>query len=97
MQIAPGNGLPAMNLAAELLKRGQYDKAYAILQDLIRRLPANLAVNYDLGLLFYRVHDYAQAETYLARAARYDVANKAGQACSWRRRDQQGNGTCAQW
>ncbi len=71
-KIAPNNGLPAMDLAAELVKRGQYDKAYPLLENLVRRLPTNPAVNYDFGLLQYRLHEYPRAEFYLARAAAYD-------------------------
>jgi Tfp pilus assembly protein PilF len=62
------NTMARVNLASELSKRGQYEEAQTILEDVIRERPDFWLVNYDLGYVSYRLKDLDAAERLLRRA-----------------------------
>jgi tetratricopeptide (TPR) repeat protein len=57
------------NLAVLLNARGQNDKAEALLRSILEAYPEQYEVAYSLGLLLAEMGRYAEAESYLARAA----------------------------
>jgi tetratricopeptide (TPR) repeat protein len=67
LSIAPNNDVAANDLANELSKRGFYDDAIALYQQVLARDPSHWAATYDLGCNYYLQGKYEAALPYLIR------------------------------
>ena len=67
LSVAPNNDVAANDLANELSKRGFYDDAIALYQQVLARQPNHWAATYDLGCNYYLQGEYEAALPYLIR------------------------------
>lgn len=69
-QAAPRNPVPADYLARTLFGLERKDEAMAIYRELLQKDPDYWQANYVLGLAYYQMGRYAEAESYLKKATR---------------------------
>ena len=67
LSVAPNNDVAANDLANELSKRGFYDDAIALYQQVLARDPNHWAATYDLGCNYYLQGKHEAALAYLIR------------------------------
>lgn len=68
LSVSPNNNVAANNLANELSRRGLYDEAISIYQQVAKRSPNEWAVAYNLGCNYYLLGKYEEARSNLVRA-----------------------------
>ena len=71
--VAPGNPLPANNLADDYVHAGRIDEAAALLDDNLRRHPDYWMSNYNRGYIAYTRQNWPEVAEYMNRA----IANGA--------------------
>lgn len=69
---APQNLVVQDNLANEFVNLGRYDRAISLYLNILQRNPLFWSSNYNLGYTYYRVGQFADAESYLNRAIQID-------------------------
>jgi protein O-mannosyl-transferase len=67
-QISPKSEYVLNNLAVELEKRGEYDRALELYRSAIQVNPSHALAQYNLGLLLYRTGDLPEADRHFAAA-----------------------------
>lgn len=70
MSIAPKNPTAVDNLAIEYGKRGQYDRAIALLNSALQNDPYDWHANFSLGYTYFVLGRYAEAEPLIEKAVR---------------------------
>ncbi|HSA92307.1 MAG TPA: tetratricopeptide repeat protein [Terriglobales bacterium] len=75
VEIAPQNVLARAFLANELLDRGQTELAISLYREILAVDPNYWWGNFSLGITYYRLGDFAQAERLLSRAIQADPRN----------------------
>ncbi len=68
-KVAPTDVFVRVNYAIELGRRGDYAKAFPILQQVLKEQPNNWLANYNLGRICYEVGMFPLSESYLERTA----------------------------
>jgi Flp pilus assembly protein TadD len=68
MRFKPNDGVVRMIYGDFLLKSGHIDKATEQFETAANLDPAHPTINYNLGLLYMKKKDYAQAKTYAKKA-----------------------------
>ena len=68
-KVAPNDVFVRVNYAIELGRRGDYAKAFPILQQVLKEQPNNWLANYNLGRICYEVGMFPLSESYLERTA----------------------------
>lgn len=66
--VAPKNDTVRNNLGRAIADLGRYDKAEAVLTDLVKTAPGNWQAHYNLGYVYYRTNRFADAEAQFMRA-----------------------------
>lgn len=72
---APHNATAANNLTQIFIKRGQYQEARALCEQVLRENPNFWLCNYNLGYLAYKTANSAEAEKHLVRAIQIDPSD----------------------
>jgi len=72
IESAPDNNLVRDNLADTLIDSGEYDRAFPLCVEVLRRDPNYWRANYHLAFLYYKTGHYAEAEKYFIRAIQID-------------------------
>jgi protein O-mannosyl-transferase len=68
-RVAPNDVFVRVNYAIELGRRGDYEKAFPMLQQVLKEQPNNWLANYNLGRICYEVGLLPMSEMYLERTA----------------------------
>ncbi|MGI9104076.1 MAG: tetratricopeptide repeat protein [Terriglobales bacterium] len=68
MRVAPNNDLPRNKLAASLVQRGMYAEGIRLYRLVLAADPDYWYANYRMGYAHYMSGNFAEAESYLARA-----------------------------
>lgn len=72
IESAPDNIVVRDNLADALLAAGEFDRAFPLCVEVLRRDPNYWRANYHLAFLYYKTGHYAEAEKYFTRAIQID-------------------------